>query len=109
MGVLLYYVMSELESSVLLAPYITVDILWYYIIFLFIYKATIKFPQDYPFHPPTFTFNKDFFHPNVYSDGRLCISILHPPGDDPMRYLDIIYLIITAEKRQRKDGTQHSL
>ncbi|KAJ3058337.1 hypothetical protein HK102_010555, partial [Quaeritorhiza haematococci] len=46
--------------------------------------ATIKFPQDYPFNPPTFTFNNEFFHPNVYADGRLCISILHPPGDDPV-------------------------
>lgn len=22
----------------------------------------------------------------VYSDGRVCISILHPPGDDPSGY-----------------------
>ncbi|KAJ3343667.1 Ubiquitin-conjugating enzyme E2 R2 [Entophlyctis luteolus] len=47
------------------------------------FLATIKFPSDYPFNPPTFTFNNSFFHPNVYTDGRLCISILHPPGDDP--------------------------
>ncbi|KAJ3319940.1 hypothetical protein HDU76_000422 [Blyttiomyces sp. JEL0837] len=47
------------------------------------FLATIKFPSDYPFNPPTFTFNNSFFHPNVYPDGRLCISILHPPGDDP--------------------------
>ncbi|KAI8899898.1 ubiquitin-conjugating enzyme/RWD-like protein [Globomyces pollinis-pini] len=47
------------------------------------FLATIKFPSDYPFNPPTFTFNSDFFHPNVYKDGKLCISILHPPGDDP--------------------------
>lgn len=26
------------------------------------------------------------FHPNVYEDGRVCISILHPPGEDPNRY-----------------------
>ncbi|KAK2985705.1 hypothetical protein RJ640_011933 [Escallonia rubra] len=27
------------------------------------------------------------WHPNVYpTDGRVCISILHPPGDDPMGY-----------------------
>ncbi|XP_071482315.1 ubiquitin-conjugating enzyme E2 G2-like [Diadema antillarum] len=25
------------------------------------------------------------FHP-VYADGRVCISILHAPGDDPMGY-----------------------
>ncbi|KAJ3014494.1 UNVERIFIED_CONTAM: Ubiquitin-conjugating enzyme E2 R2 [Siphonaria sp. JEL0065] len=47
------------------------------------FLSTIKFPSDYPFNPPTFTFNNSFFHPNVYPDGRLCISILHPPGDDP--------------------------
>jgi len=48
------------------------------------FKATMKFPEDYPFNPPTFTFNQPFFHPNVYTDGRLCISILHPPTPDPM-------------------------
>ena len=26
------------------------------------------------------------WHPNVYADGRVCISILHSPGDDPMGY-----------------------
>lgn len=46
-------------------------------------------------------FTCDLFHPNsksvfwylirfyailVYSDGRVCISILHPPGDDPNQY-----------------------
>ena len=24
--------------------------------------------------------------PLVYTDGRVCISILHPPGDDPLQY-----------------------
>ncbi|KAJ3309946.1 hypothetical protein HDV04_005515 [Boothiomyces sp. JEL0838] len=48
------------------------------------FLATLKFPEDFPFNPPTFTFNSDFFHPNVYTDGKLCISILHPPGDDPL-------------------------
>ncbi|KAJ3269769.1 hypothetical protein HDV01_001026 [Terramyces sp. JEL0728] len=48
------------------------------------FLTTLKFPEDYPFGPPTFTFNSEFFHPNVYTDGKLCISILHPPGDDPL-------------------------
>jgi ubiquitin-conjugating enzyme E2 G1 len=26
------------------------------------------------------------WHPNVYDDGRVCISILHSAGDDPMGY-----------------------
>lgn len=31
-------------------------------------------------------FTCDFFHPNVYANGTVCISILHPPGDDPNMY-----------------------
>lgn len=43
----------------------------------------MRFPQDYPYQPPTFRFTtKNIYHPNVYSDGNLCISILHKPGDD---------------------------
>lgn len=26
------------------------------------------------------------FHPNVYADGRVCISILHPPEEDQYGY-----------------------
>lgn len=26
------------------------------------------------------------FHPNIYPDGKLCISILHPPGEDEFAY-----------------------
>jgi ubiquitin-conjugating enzyme E2 R len=48
------------------------------------FRATMKFPADYPFNPPSFHFNRPFYHPNVYpGDNKLCISILHPPGDDP--------------------------
>lgn len=45
------------------------------------FKAQMKFPQDYPFSPPTFKFTPAIYHPNVYRDGRLCISILHQGGD----------------------------
>jgi len=31
-----------------------------------------------------FKFTRPMFHPNVYPDGKLCISILHPPGEDEM-------------------------
>ncbi len=34
--------------------------------------------------PPTLRFASPFWHPNVYPDGRVCISILHAPGDDTM-------------------------
>lgn len=46
------------------------------------FKAKLEFPQDFPNMPPTMTFISQMWHPNVYQDGRVCISILHPPGED---------------------------
>ena len=42
--------------------------------------------QDYPLNPPKMRFISKIFHPNIYPDGRVCISILHAPGDDPLGY-----------------------
>jgi ubiquitin-conjugating enzyme E2 R len=48
------------------------------------FKAEMKFTNSYPYSPPEFKFLRPIFHPNIYADGKLCISILHPPGDDEM-------------------------
>ncbi|PGH19665.1 hypothetical protein AJ80_03820 [Polytolypa hystricis UAMH7299] len=48
------------------------------------FKAVMTFPKNYPYSPPEFKFSPPLFHPNIYEDGRLCISILHSPGDDEM-------------------------
>ena len=47
------------------------------------FKAHMKFPADYPYSPPSIRFLTKVWHPNVYENGDLCISILHPPVDDP--------------------------
>ncbi|CAD5206219.1 unnamed protein product [Bursaphelenchus okinawaensis] len=47
------------------------------------FKAAIKFPNNYPYSPPSVRFLSKVWHPNVYENGELCISILHPPVDDP--------------------------
>ena len=44
----------------------------------------MTFAKDYPYAPPTFRFRTPIHHPNIFSDGRLCISILHAPGEDEM-------------------------
>ncbi|KAI9006027.1 Ubiquitin-conjugating enzyme E2 G2 [Gaertneriomyces sp. JEL0708] len=51
-----------------------------------VFSATLSFPPDYPLSPPVMKFTCPMFHPNVYPDGTVCISILHPPGDDPNMY-----------------------
>uniref|UniRef100_A0A9L0TQJ1 Ubiquitin-conjugating enzyme E2 G2 n=1 Tax=Equus caballus TaxID=9796 RepID=A0A9L0TQJ1_HORSE len=51
-----------------------------------VFPAVLSFPLDYPLSPPKMRFTCEMFHPNIYPDGRVCISILHAPGDDPMGY-----------------------
>ncbi|KAL8690906.1 MAG: hypothetical protein Q9218_003758 [Villophora microphyllina] len=48
------------------------------------FLAHMKFPSNYPYAPPEFQFTRPLYHPNIYADGKLCISILHAPGDDEM-------------------------
>ena len=66
------------------------------------FKAILRFPPDYPQMPPKMTFVSEMWHPNstslgsslllnrycftVYPNGDVCISILHPPGDDKWGY-----------------------
>lgn len=52
------------------------------------YKALLTFPQDFPYKPPEFKIISTMWHPNIYPDGRVCISILHPPGEDEMNTLE---------------------
>ena len=68
------------------------------------FKASMTFPKNFPYSPPGtgteavislqygnllmslsgFRFLRPLYHPNIYPDGRLCISILHNPGEDQM-------------------------
>ena len=50
------------------------------------FQAEMTFPNDYPNNPPKLRFLSEFWHPNVYEDGRVCISILHAPGEDQWGY-----------------------
>ena len=45
-------------------------------------KASIEFPNEYPNKAPQFKFITPLFHPNVYLDGKVCISILHEGIDE---------------------------
>ena len=52
-----------------------------------IFNGVIKFPKEYPNRPPEVKFVDGFYHPNVYKDGKVCISILHE-GEDQFGYED---------------------
>ena len=42
-----------------------------------IFKGKIEFPKEYPHKPPKIYFNCNMYHPNIYNNGTVCISILH--------------------------------
>jgi ubiquitin-conjugating enzyme E2 G1 len=51
-----------------------------------VWNATLTFPPEYPLLPPKMKFTTPLYHPNIYPNGDVCISILHPPGDDKWGY-----------------------
>ncbi|KAI6085726.1 ubiquitin-conjugating enzyme E2 [Hypoxylon rubiginosum] len=51
------------------------------------FRAIMTFPPEYPHLPPKLVFQTPVpFHPNIYPNGELCISILHPPEEDKFNY-----------------------
>ncbi|KAH8823796.1 ubiquitin-conjugating enzyme [Flagelloscypha sp. PMI_526] len=50
------------------------------------FKARLTFPDEYPLLPPKMKFLTSMWHPNIYPDGDVCISILHAPGEDEWGY-----------------------
>ncbi|KAF8064180.1 ubiquitin-conjugating enzyme [Lyophyllum atratum] len=52
------------------------------------FKARLSFPSEFPLLPPKMRFLTPMWHPNIYPDGVVCVSILHAPGDDQYGYED---------------------
>ena len=50
------------------------------------FLARLSFPTEYPLLPPKMKFETPIWHPNIYKNGEVCISILHPPEDDKYGY-----------------------
>eukprot|EP00834_Sanchytrium_tribonematis_P008747 NODE_1159_length_1970_cov_0.708177.p3 type:complete len:158 gc:universal NODE_1159_length_1970_cov_0.708177:1280-807(-) len=46
-----------------------------------LYTVELIFPNTYPKSPPAAIFNPPLLHPNIFTDGRVCLSLLKEHGD----------------------------
>jgi len=46
------------------------------------FKALMRFPESFPHEPPSVQILSEVYHPNVFRDGKICISTLQLPAPD---------------------------
>ena len=55
-----------------------------------VFQASLDFPQTYPNNPPKMKFLTPIWHPNIYKNGEVCISILHEPEFDQFNEMETL-------------------
>ena len=61
------------------------------------FVVDLIFPPRYPFDPPRVTFRTPVFHPNVSSNGAICMDILKPNGAwSPLMTVDALLVSIQS-------------
>ena len=51
------------------------------------FKCHQHIPREYPLKPPELRILTEIWHPNIDKNGKVCISILHEPGQITVSFL----------------------
>ncbi|TBU00236.1 ubiquitin-conjugating enzyme [Hamiltosporidium tvaerminnensis] len=78
------------------------------------FQILLSFPKNYPLSPPKAFFKNFVYHPNVYTNGQVCLDILTPEKWKPtMNILQILlsiqHLLISPNIHSPANGTSCSV
>ncbi|KAM0678213.1 hypothetical protein BDAP_001228 [Binucleata daphniae] len=73
------------------------------------YEVTLTFTKQYPFSPPKVKFTHSVFHPNVYTNGEVCLDVLSQSWKPSMNIMQILtavqQLLVTPNEKSPANGT----